>query len=115
MFAVAIVAAFVVFGLSVRTTDPARRVGLPGGGHDFLEETGLLAAPHRVAHLDFVGNYLELRFGRRVQVFIDDRYDMYPVEVSRDYRRLLDGYPAVAGHPRDPPASTSSSGTGSCR
>ena len=36
---------------------------------------------------------MELRFGRKVKVFIDDRYDMYPADVSRDYRRLLSGYP----------------------
>ncbi|MEA2716287.1 MAG: hypothetical protein QOI99_604 [Actinomycetota bacterium] len=93
VFAVAIAAAFVVFGLSVKTTDPLDLSGYPVEATDFLEQSGLLAPPHRVAHLDFVGNYFELRFGRRVPVFIDDRYDMYPAEVSRDYRLLLSGYP----------------------
>ncbi len=93
VFAVAIAAAFVIFGLSVNTNDPVDVSGYPEEATDFMEENGLLAAPHKVAHLDFVGNYFELRFGRQVKVFIDDRYDMYPVEVSRDYRRLLNGYP----------------------
>ncbi len=93
VFAVALVAAFVVFGLSIRTNDPLRLSGYPIAATDFLEESGLLAAPHRLAHLDFVGNYFELRFGRRVKVFIDDRYDMYPVEVSQDYSNLLRGRP----------------------
>jgi hypothetical protein len=93
VFAVAIVAAFVVFGLSVKANDPVELSGYPVEATDFLEEAGLLRDPHRIAHLDFVGNYLELRYGRRVKVFIDDRVDMYPTELSRDYRRLLNGYP----------------------
>ena len=32
---------------------------------------------------------VSLRYGSAVQVFVDDRYDMYPLAVSRDYRRLL--------------------------
>jgi hypothetical protein len=92
VFALAIVAAFVVFGLSVKVNDPLDVSGYPVAATDFLEDNGLLAAPHHVAHLDFVGNYFELRFGRRVKTFIDDRYDMYPAVVSRDYRRLLNGH-----------------------
>ena len=93
VFAVAIVAAFVVFGLSIRTTNPLDESGYPVEATTFMEDAGLLDSPHRVAHLDFVGNYFELRYGRRVQVFIDDRYDMFPLDLSRDYRRLLNGYP----------------------
>lgn len=93
VFAVALAAAFVAFGLTLTANDPLRLSGYPVAATDFLENEGLLAAPHRVAHLDFVGNYLELRFGRRVKVFIDDRYDMFPKQVSRDYRDLLAGRP----------------------
>ncbi len=93
ILAVALVAAFVIFGLSIKTNEPLRLGGYPTEATDFLEEQGLLAAPHRVAHLDFVGNYFEFRFGRRVKVFIDDRYDMYPAEVSQDYSNLLRGRP----------------------
>jgi hypothetical protein len=93
VLAVALAGAFVVFGQSIRTHDPVRFDAYPEGAVTFLEESGLLAAPHRVAHLDFVGNYLELRYGRQVKVFIDDRYDMYPVALSGDYRTLLTGFP----------------------
>jgi hypothetical protein len=93
IFAVAIAAAFVAFGLSVTTSDPLDLSRYPVAATDFMEESGLLASPHRLAHPDFVGNYLELRFGRQVKVFVDDRYDMYPTQVSRDYRRLLTGEP----------------------
>ena len=93
VFAVTIAAAFVIFGLTVRSNEPLDLIGYPIEATDFLEESGLLAAPHRILHQDFVGNYFELRFGRKVKVFIDDRYDMYPVTVPRDYRRLLGGAP----------------------
>ena len=93
VFAVTIAAAFVIFGLSVKTNDPFDAVAYPVKAVDFLEDEGLLAAPHRVVHQDFVGNYLELRFGRKVKVFIDDRYDMFPIDIPRDYRRLLGGNP----------------------
>ena len=88
-----IAVAFVLFGLSVKTNDPFDAVAYPVKAVDFMEDEGLLAEPHRLVHQDFVGNYLELRFGRKVKVFIDDRYDMFPIEIPRDYRRLLGGNP----------------------
>jgi len=57
----------------------------------WLEENGLLTGTHRVAHEDFVGNYLILRYGQQRRVFIDDRYDMYPVSLATEYRTLLQG------------------------
>jgi hypothetical protein len=93
VFAATIAVAFVVFGLSVKSNDPFDVIGYPVKATDFLEQQGLLAAPHRIVHQDFVGNYWELRFGRKVKVFIDDRYDMFPNDVPRDYRRLLGGNP----------------------
>jgi hypothetical protein len=62
-----------------------------------LDALGLLHAPHRVAEQDIVGCYLILRDvtkpegARTTRVFIDDRYDMYPVAVSREYETLLHG------------------------
>jgi hypothetical protein len=79
-----IVAAFVVFGTLALTSDPIDTVGYPVEAASFLESQGLLAEPHRLAHQDFVGNYLIFRYGARARVFIDDRYDMYPLSVSRD-------------------------------
>jgi hypothetical protein len=58
----------------------------------------LLAPDVRVVSRDFAGNYLEARYGTEVRVFMDDRYDMYPIEVIRDYRVLMDAedtWPAV--------------------
>jgi len=60
------------------------------------ESSGVLAVGRRVAVQDVVGCYLILRRGRAAGVFVDDRYDMYPVEVSRDYRTLLRAQPGAA-------------------
>lgn len=50
-------------------------------------------APGRVATQDFVGNYLEYRFGARASAFVDDRVDMYPATVEGAYGVLAGGAP----------------------
>lgn len=90
-----IVAAFAFFTTSIFTTDPIDIRAYPARSVSWLQENGLLTGTHRVAHEDFVGNYLILRYGPQRRVFIDDRYDMYPVSVARDYRTLLEGGPGV--------------------
>jgi hypothetical protein len=88
-----IVAAFVIFGASAFRTTPLRLQSYPVRAVTYLDDQGLLGDGHRLAHQDFVGNYLTLRYGREVRVFVDDRVDMYPSEVSEDYRALLGGKP----------------------
>ncbi|MFP5318137.1 MAG: hypothetical protein ACLGI2_07550 [Acidimicrobiia bacterium] len=82
---------FVIFGVTVVTGDPLNTARYPEEAATWMEVNGLLGEPNRLAHQDFVGNYLELRYGRAVPVFIDDRIDMYPAEVSTDYLHLLQG------------------------
>lgn len=84
-----ICAAFVVFTALIFGSDGIDVVGYPGEASAYLEAQSLFDAPHKVAHQDFVGNYLELRYGTKVRTFIDDRFDMYPLSVSRDYDQLL--------------------------
>jgi hypothetical protein len=91
--ALALAAFFVLFGASILSRPALRLTSYPEQAVTFLEEEDLFAETHRVVHQDFVGNYLELRYGTEVPVFIDDRYDMYPIDVSRDYRDLLGGRP----------------------
>ena len=55
----------------------------------WMQDHGLV--PGRVAAPDYVGNYLEWRYGTRAHVFIDDRVDIFPAAVNRDYDVLLDG------------------------
>jgi hypothetical protein len=89
----AIAAAFVIFGVAAVTQEPLRLRAYPERAATFLQDSRLLGEPHRLAHQDLVGNYLTFRFGRGAPVFIDDRVDMYPLRVSRDYRALLRGRP----------------------
>jgi hypothetical protein len=84
-------ATFVVFGALIFSEKPIDETGYPKAAATFLSDAGLLGPDHRLAHQDFVGNYLELRFGRQVKTFIDDRYDMYPLPVSNDYELLQSG------------------------
>ncbi|MBV9951282.1 MAG: hypothetical protein JO291_04995 [Acidimicrobiia bacterium] len=55
----------------------------------WLQQQGLLE-DHLVAP-DYVGNYLEARYGPRRMVFMDDRVDMYPASVVDDAIDLLHG------------------------
>jgi hypothetical protein len=54
----------------------------------YLEGRGLVPGG-RVVAPDFVGNYLELRYGTRASVFVDDRFDMFPTSVVHDADSLL--------------------------
>lgn len=57
------------------------------------ETLGLIGPGHRLIAQDFVGNYLEGRYGTSASVFIDDRYDMSPRSLVMDYADLLGGRP----------------------
>ena len=82
-------AACVLFTALIFTSDPIDTVGYPVKPVTWLEQQGLLTPAHHLAHEDFVGNYLTLRYGTGVKVFVDDRFDMYPLSVSADYDTLL--------------------------
>lgn len=59
---------------------------------DWLEERDLIANPDvHVAHRDTVGNLLQVRYGADASVFIDDRFDFYPLDVLDDHRALFFG------------------------
>jgi len=55
----------------------------------WMQRHGL--APGPVATPDYVGNYLEFRYGTRASAFVDDRVDVFPPAVERGYGVLLDG------------------------
>ena len=57
----------------------------------WMSQQGLLT--RRVAAQDFVGNLRTLREGPHHEVFMDDRYDMYPISVSSDFLALDEGPP----------------------
>ncbi|MDQ4133833.1 MAG: hypothetical protein M3179_11670 [Actinomycetota bacterium] len=87
----AILAAFVVFTVAMYGTNALTLRRYPAEAVTFLSRQGLLRAPHRLANQDYVGNYLIFRFGDDARVFIDDRYDMYPLTVSNAFFQMTGG------------------------
>ena len=63
----------------------------PTDGISWLAQHDLIGPEHRVATEDTTGNTLEILYGTRAGTFFDDRYDMYPIELSRDYLRVHSG------------------------
>jgi hypothetical protein len=77
------------------------RIGQPGLALDaypvrsirYLERQHVDLTLVRMATVDVVGNYLELRDGAGRRVFFDDRFDMFPEQVAADEFALVDGRP----------------------
>jgi len=65
--------------------------GYPTDALVWLEEEELVGNGEMVVTRDFVGNLETLLYGTDAAVFIDDRYDMYPTELTEDYVALLRG------------------------
>jgi hypothetical protein len=65
--------------------------GYPEDAVAWMEDHDLLTPDSGVVSRDFAGNFLEAHSGTEIPVFIDDRYDMFPIEVVRDYVTLNHG------------------------
>lgn len=61
----------------------------------FLEKHGVDLEDHRLASRELVGNLLTFLYGPGHRVFYDDRFDMYPGEVSKAALALDDASPGV--------------------
>jgi len=92
-FAVVLGLAFALFAAGVYRSAPLNLKSYPVAAIDYLEQSGLRGPSHRVAEQDVVGCFFDLRFGDTARVFVDDRYDMFPLSVSDDYASLLKGNP----------------------
>jgi hypothetical protein len=57
------------------------------------DDLGLSPANNRVIHQDFVGNYLDLRYGPAEASWIDDRFELHELALVEDYLVLLNGAP----------------------
>ncbi len=60
---------------------------------DAMETAGVSPAVVHVIHPDFVGNYLELRYGDAAAAWIDDRYELHKTSLMADYLTLFDAGP----------------------
>jgi hypothetical protein len=92
----AVVAGVVVLGALNRPSFDLRTY--PVDAVAWMDTQSLTAGRARVFHTDTTGNYLELLYGDRAGVFLDDRVDMYPIPVLEDYLELNDGaydWPAI--------------------
>ena len=65
--------------------------GYPVAAVTWAEQHHLLDAGAHVVSRDYVGNYLEARYGTAVKVFLDDRYDLFPASVVEDFTLLNNG------------------------
>ena len=83
--------AFGLFAVGGATGRAIEVSSYPVASIRWMEREGLRGPTHRLAAQDVVGCYLILRDGRDARVFIDDRIDMYPVELTKDYIALLHG------------------------
>jgi hypothetical protein len=92
-FAVVLGLAFAIFAAGIYRQAPLSLKSYPVAAIDYLEQSGLRGPSHRVAEQDVVGCFFDLRFGDKARVFVDDRYDMFPLAVSDDYAHLLKGNP----------------------
>jgi hypothetical protein len=86
---------FLVVALAIRNAPGLQFQTYPVAAMDWIDGHGLRGGSHRMAEQDTVGDYLIWRDGSRAQVFIDDRYDMYPVRVSQDAIALVDATPGA--------------------
>src|SRR5207253_9923191 len=88
-------AAIAVVSMAVAATGPVYNFnGYPVAAVTWADRNGLLTSNARVVSRDFVGNYLEVRYGTRVKVFLDDRFDMFPTSVVEDFSSLNRGAPS---------------------
>ena len=89
----AALAAVAVLSMIVAARGPVYSYnGYPVAAVTWADRNALLGTDSRVVTRDFVGNYLEARFGTSVPVFIDDRYDMFPRSLVEDFVILNDGH-----------------------
>jgi hypothetical protein len=91
--AVALVALAAVWGIQAARQPHLDLDGYPVAAMRFVEQEGLLGK--RLMTDDRWGGFLILRYWPRQQVFVDDRYDMYPLPVLRDAFRFSDADPSA--------------------
>ena len=87
-----VLAASLVFLVGTSADRPAYDLGMyPVAGVDWLDQHGLIGRDVPLVHEDFVGNYLEFRYGTNAGVFFDDRFDLHSDELMSRYRSLASG------------------------
>ena len=91
VFAVLLVGIAVAMGLRAAGQPDFAVDGYPVEAMNAVERQGLLGA--RVLTDDADAGYVILRYGSDQRVFMDDRYDMYPLSVIHDFTTMNSGTP----------------------
>ncbi|MBK6856646.1 MAG: hypothetical protein IPG97_08900 [Microthrixaceae bacterium] len=87
----AMAVALVVVGIIELRAQPTAFEPYPQEALAWMDANGYLGTEARVISRDVVGNYMEFAYGPdEARVFIDDRVDMFPIEVVRWYVGLID-------------------------
>lgn len=86
---VVLVASFVVQVVRVGTIEPYKFSTYPVDGLAYAESRGYFDDGRHVLAPDVVGCLLIFQRGQSANVFIDDRYDMYPMKFSEDALDIL--------------------------
>jgi hypothetical protein len=63
--------------------------GYPIDALAYVDEAGIDLHHHRMATKDIIGNLMEMVYGPQGDVFYDDRFDMFPAEVSEAHVALV--------------------------
>lgn len=88
----ALAASIVIVALSLAVRPAIDLAPYPVDEVDMLEARGLVADRSvGLVHREAVGNYLTYRFGADAAVFMDDRFDYHPVDLTADHVDLIDG------------------------
>jgi hypothetical protein len=86
----AIVTGFVVLVTVVSLQQPDAGLGAyPEEAATWMEDNAMWGSESRVVAPDYVGNWRQAHAGAEARTFIDDRVDMYPIELVRDYLVLI--------------------------
>lgn len=89
VFAIVVLSFVALFQVVRLGTGPQYGLGAyPVAGIAYAKQLGYWTDQKRVYAPDFVGCLRILQDGKNAEVFIDDRYDMYPLQVSYDSRDI---------------------------
>jgi hypothetical protein len=67
----------------------------PVGTLAYLEESGIDTREVRLAAVDYVGNLMDFVYGPERRTFYDDRFDMFPDDLSNAQRAVVTGAPTL--------------------
>ena len=88
---VVVVSLIGVSGVAVAGQPDFQVRSYPSVAMTYVQTHGLLG--QRLFTTDAWAGYDILRFWPHQRVFLDDRYDMYPIQVIDDYTDVADGHP----------------------